>query len=76
MAGGYDGSVKINTELNTKDASSQMMSLENRIEKTAQKVQSLKDKMDAAVKAKVPTEEYKELERTLTRDNKELEKLI
>ena len=76
MAGGYDGSVKINTELNTKDASSQMMSLENRIEKTAQKVQSLKDKMDAAAKAKVPTEEYKELQRTLARDNQELEKLI
>lgn len=76
MADGYDGSVKINTELNTKNASSQMMSLENRIEKTSKKVQDLKESMDKAAVAKVPTEEYRELQKTLMRDNQELEKLI
>ena len=43
----YDGSVRIKTEIDSKNASAQLMSLENRIVKTADKVASLRSKMDS-----------------------------
>ena len=41
----YDGEIRINTKINTKDVSSQMMQLENRMQKTAQKAQQLESQM-------------------------------
>lgn len=57
----YDGSIRINTKIDSKEASSQLMTLENRIVKTADKIASLRSKMDALKDAKIPTEEYKEI---------------
>lgn len=57
----YDGSIRINTKIGTKEASSQLLMLENRIKKTADKITSLRSKMDALKDVKIPTEEYKEV---------------
>lgn len=57
----YDGSIRINTQINTQNANAQLMSLQNRIVKTADKIASLRSKMDALKDAKVPTKEYQEI---------------
>lgn len=57
----YDGSIRINTKIDSKEASSQLMTLENRIVKTADKVSSLRKKMDSLKDSKTPTEQYSAL---------------
>ena len=41
----YDGSIRINTQIDTKNASSQMLRLENQISKAAKKAADLTEKM-------------------------------
>ncbi|MDE5589056.1 MAG: hypothetical protein K2J60_07920 [Acetatifactor sp.] len=72
----YDGSIRINTQINTRNASAQLMSLENRIVKTADKVVSLHSKMDALLDVKIPTQEYKAIEKDIAKAETELGKLI
>lgn len=79
----YDGSIRVNTEINTKNASAQLTTLENRIKKTADKVASLRSKMDALKDAKIPTQEYtaaqKEVDRysdALQRAKEKIDKLL
>lgn len=62
MAGGYDGEIRIKTKIENADMSSQMMQLENRMEKTARKAQQLEDAMREMESRKIPTEEYKEVQ--------------
>lgn len=54
----YDGSVRINTDIKTKEAKIRLLALENRIKKTADKITVLRSKMDALKDAKIPTQEY------------------
>lgn len=54
----YDGSIRINIQIDSKNASAQLMTLENRIVKTADKIASLRSKMDVLKDAKIPTQEY------------------
>lgn len=63
----YDGSVRINTKIDSKEASAKLMALQNRIVKTADKIDSLRSKMDSLKEAKVPTKEYAGLENELKR---------
>lgn len=56
----YDGSILINTKINVKSAEVQLSALENRMVKTADKIQSLQAKMDALKDVKIPTQEYTE----------------
>ena len=72
----YDGSIRINTQINTQNASAQLMNLANRIEKTADKIASLRSKMDALKDVKIPTQEYKAIESDIAKAERELEKLI
>ncbi len=72
----YDGKVTINTEIITKGATSQMMSLENRIVKTANKITELKNKMNALESVKIPTQEYAEIKTALDKANAEFDKLL
>lgn len=72
----YDGSIRINTQINTKNASSQMMALENRMVKTADKIAELRSKMDALKNIQIPTTEYKSIESDISKANQELAKLI
>lgn len=57
----YDGSIKINTEISTKNAQIQLATLENRMGKTADKIASLRAKMNSLKDAKIPTQEYQEI---------------
>lgn len=68
----YDGSVRIKTEIDSKNASAQLMSLENRIVKTADKVASLRSKMDSLKNAQIPTEAYTEVQNQITETEKKL----
>jgi len=72
----YDGSIRINTQIDTKNASSQMMGLVNQIQKASDRVNSLRAKMDALKDAQIPTQQYKDIETDIARAEKELQKLI
>lgn len=54
-----DGSIIIDTKLHTKGATSQLLTLENRITKTANKINALTERMEVFKNQKIPTEEYK-----------------
>ena len=73
---GYDGSVRIKTDIDSKNASAQLMSLENRIVKTADKVASLRSKMDSLKNAKIPTQEYQEVSAQIEKAEQEFNKLL
>lgn len=68
----YDGSIRINTKIDSKQASAQLMSLENRIVKTANKVESLRSKMDALKNVQIPTQEYQEIQKQIAETEKKL----
>ena len=62
MAGGYDGEIRIKTKIENNKMNSQLMQLENRMEKTANKANKLEDEMRKLEQLKVPTDEYKKME--------------
>ena len=72
----YDGEVKINTLIHTKSASSQILTLENRIVKTADKIDSLKNKMNALSSVKIQTQEYQEINSQISKANAEFDRLL
>lgn len=72
----YDGSIRINTKIETKNASAQLMSLENRIVKAADKMAALRSKMDALKNTKIPTDEYKEISKQIEKAESEFNKLL
>lgn len=72
----YDGSIRINTEINTKDASSQLMKLENNMQKAADKVSSLRSKMDSLKDVQIPTQEYVEIQKQIETTKKKINDLI
>lgn len=61
----YDGSIRIGTQIDVKVAEKELKSLEGSISKTADKIASLRSKMDALKDVKIPTEQYKEYEKIL-----------
>ena len=73
---GYDGEVRISTKIDNSKLNSQMMQLENRMEKTAQKAKDLEAEMCKMEQTKVPTEEYKDISDALRRSNTEFDKLM
>lgn len=73
---GYDGSIKIDTSIDTKKASSQLLTLENRIVKTADKIASLRSKMDSLKNAKIPTQEYQEISVQIEKAEQKFNKLL
>ena len=72
----YDGRVLIDTEIKTKQAKIQLATLENRIVKMADKIASLRSKMDSLKDAKVPTNEYASLEKEFNRLDEAIGKLV
>lgn len=72
----YDGSIRINTDVATRNAQVQLAALENRIVKTVDKISGLRSKMDALKDAKVPTQEYIDLQKEISAAKKELEKMV
>lgn len=72
----YDGSIRINTKIDSKQASTQLMTLENRIVKTADKIAGLRSKMDALKDAKIPTQEYSEISTQIQKAESEFNKFL
>lgn len=64
-AGGYDGEIKINTEIETKNVNSQMMKVANAISKTEREIETLKSKMQQLENTKIPTQQYLLLQKEL-----------
>lgn len=65
MAEGYDGSIRINTQIETKNVNSQMMKVVNSISKTEKEIENLRNKMKELETAKIPTQEYEQLQKEL-----------
>lgn len=61
----YDGSIRIGTQIDVKGAERELKTLESSIAKTADKIASLRSKMDALKDAKLPTKQYAEYEKIL-----------
>lgn len=72
----YDGSIRINTKIDSKEASAQLMALENRITKTADKVSSLRKKMESLKDVKIPTREYQEIQRQIEATENKINDLV
>lgn len=71
----YDGSIRINTKISTKDAKVQLSALQHTIVKTADEIASLRSKMDAMKDVKFPTKEFTNLEAELKKAVSEYDKL-
>lgn len=67
--------IRIKTKIETKDANSQLLTLQNSIVKLAEKTDRTLDELEELGKLKIPTDEYKELEKDLGTANKAAEKL-
>lgn len=76
MAEQYDGSIRINTEINTRDVNSQMLRLTNEIKKTAKEISVLQEKMESLGKTKIPTAEYAEIQKQIADAESRMNKLI
>lgn len=63
MAGKYDGEIRIRTKFDNGSLTSQIMQVENRMEKTAQKAQKLESSMRELEKKKIPSDSYVALEK-------------
>lgn len=72
----YDGSININTKIDTKNVSSQMLRLENQIAKASKKASDLAQKMREIESQKIPTEDYKDISDALHRSNQQFDKLL
>lgn len=75
MAQTYDGSIRINTEIDTRNVNSQMLRLINEIKRTSKEISDLKSKMDILAKTNVPTAEYKQMQTELQRAEAYADKL-
>lgn len=72
----YDGSIKIDTKIDTKNVSSQMLRLQNQIAKVPQKAADLTEKMRQMENSKIPTEDYKNISDALHKSTVEFDKLL
>ena len=72
----YDGSIRIDTEIQTKQAQKELKSLESSMDKTADKIASLRSKMDALKDVKLPTQEYKEISAQIEKAEQRFDKLL
>lgn len=71
----YDGSIRINTKIETKDLNSQMMRVSNAIKKDSAALDSLNRKMEEFSQKKIPTEKFAELQGELKKAESEYSKL-
>lgn len=58
MGAGYDGEIRIDTKIDTKNLSSQMATLENKIVKSVNKARDLNAELEQMGKLKIPTEDF------------------
>lgn len=72
----YDGSIRINTEIDAKNVNSQMMRVVNSIRKAEAEVSRLRARMEELENTNIPTEEYKNLQKELAAAEKEMGKML
>ncbi len=70
----YDASIRVDTRIGIKEASAQLMTLENRIAKTADRIAGLRSKMDALKDAKIPTQQYTDAQKEVDKYTDSLKK--
>ena len=70
----YDGKIKIDTEISTKTAESQLLSLENRIRKIAEKMSKLTSELNSMSPSSTPKTNYSDSKTEVSDINSELEK--
>lgn len=70
----YDGSIRIDTKIETANLENRLKKLEKSIEKTSNTLDSLRSKMDELGNAKIPTQEYQSLQKELENANSEVSK--
>lgn len=58
----YDASIRIGTEISSKDAEKELKSLAGSITKTAEEISSLRSKMNSLKDVKIPTQAYKDIQ--------------
>lgn len=72
----YDGSIRINTQINVKSAEAQLGVLEANISKSAAKIADLRAKLDSLKTAQIPTEEYSEISAQIEKARHSLDGLL
>ena len=75
MAKQYDGEIVINTEIKTRDFDSQLLKIWREMRRTEKEAYELKKKMKLLEKAKIPTDEYKQMKAELKKAEKQADKL-
>ncbi len=73
MATGYDGYIRINTKIDSKKATSSLMTISNSMDKLDKEITDLQHKMAELGEQKIPTEEYKKLQKEIDSTSKKLE---
>lgn len=72
----YDGSIRINTQINVKSAEAQLGALEASISKSAQKINDFRTKLDFLKTAQIPTQEYAEISSQIEKAQHSLDGLL
>lgn len=73
---GYDGSIRINTEINTSNLSSQMMRVIESIRRLESQAERLRARLQELSTTQIPTQAYKDIESDIARTNRELDKML
>lgn len=72
----YDGSIRINTEINTSNLSSQMMRVIESIRRLESQAERLRARLQELSTTQIPTQAYKDIESDIARANRELDKML
>lgn len=70
---GYDGYIRINTKIDTKKATSSLLTIQNSMDKTDAKIEELKKRLAELGSEKIETEAFKELQNELIATGKKLD---
>lgn len=71
-----DGSIRIGTKIETKEVERELKNLESSVQKTADKIASLRSKMDALKDVKLPTQEYQEISAQIEKAEQKFDRLL
>lgn len=72
----YDGSIRINTEINTSNVSSQMMRIVESTRHLETQAERLRARLQELATTQIPTQEYRTIESDISRANRELDRLL
>lgn len=72
MASGYDGYVRINTKIDVRKATSNLLTLQNSMDKTDKEITELQKKLAELGEQQIPTDAFKTLEKDIESTSKKL----